>query len=140
LNRIARMASMLRINLSMSSWASLNPCNLVQTNWWKLFITHEWVSKLSARVLSQPTFISKTQNCPLTGWPYPFAKRITSVYLKIVEKKLWVSAKANTHPQKMFCNSASDCHPSGCLIIFWTMTYWLHGIIKQSINFQDIHC
>jgi len=65
-----------------------------------LNITHEWVSKLSARVLSQPTFISKTKNCPLTGWPYSFAKRITSVYLKIVEKSWWVSAKANTHPTK----------------------------------------
>jgi len=31
LNKIARMAKMLRINLSISSWASVNPCNLVQT-------------------------------------------------------------------------------------------------------------
>ena len=31
LNKIARMARMIRINLSISSWASVNPCNHVQT-------------------------------------------------------------------------------------------------------------
>ena len=36
---------------------------------------------------------------------------IASVYLKIVEKNWWVSARANPHLQKMFCNEGSDCHP-----------------------------
>ena len=46
LNKIARMAKMIRINLSMSSWASVHPCNHVQTFYCQFFIVwtrlHGW--------------------------------------------------------------------------------------------------